>query len=128
MEEDVSISPNPVKIFLKNLVVEFLLSIVLLVVLSVLLSTTDLSESVINPSIIFISAFSILLGSFLSSRKIKAKGIIIGALQGIFYMLTLYLISSFSSMNFSIGTESIVMIVVGIICGGLGGIVGVNLK
>ncbi len=126
--EETSISPNILKIFFKNLGIEFLLSIILLVILSVLLSTTSLNENVINPSIIFISAFSILFGSFLSSKKIKTKGIIIGAIQGIIYMLILYLISSFSSMNFSIGTESITMILIGVVCGALGGIIGVNIK
>lgn len=126
--EETSSSPNILKTFLKNLGIEFLLSIILLVILSVLLSTTSLNENVINPSIIFISAFSILFGSFLSSKKIKTKGIIIGAIQGIIYMLILYLISSFSSMNFSIGTESITMILIGVVCGALGGIIGVNIK
>ncbi|MCI8310402.1 MAG: hypothetical protein HFJ45_09700 [Clostridia bacterium] len=40
----------------------------------------------------------------------------------------LYLTSSIASSNFSIGFESIVMILIGIASGALGGIIGVNLK
>ena len=128
MDEETTVLPNLFKVFFKNLMIEFVLSILLLILLAFLLSTTSLNENIINPSIIFISSFSILIGAFFSSVKIKTKGIVIGSLQGISYMLILYLISSFSNMNFSIGFESIVMITVGIICGALGGIVGVNYK
>lgn len=128
MEEKVISTSSSIKIFFKNLVLELLISILLLLVLSILLSTTNLSESVISSAIIFISSFSILLGGFLSSRKMKIKGIIIGVLQGISYMMILYIFSSLLSHNFSLGKESIVMILVGIMCGGIGGIIGANLK
>lgn len=128
MEEKVIVSGSSVKIFFKNLILEFLLSIILLLVLAVLLSNTNLNENIINSAIIFISSFSILLGGFLSSRKMKIKGIIAGILQGICYMLILYIFSSLMSHNFSLGKESIIMILVGILCGSVGGIIGANLK
>ncbi len=96
MEESIN-KTNHIMIFFKNLILEFLLTIIFLMILAILLSTTDLNENVINPCIIFISAFSILVGSFFSSRKIGKKGIVIGILQGLIYMLILYLFSSISS-------------------------------
>jgi putative membrane protein (TIGR04086 family) len=99
-----------------------------MLILSILLTSTSLDEDIINPAIIFISAFSILLGSFLSSKKIKLKGIIVGVIQGILYMAILYFVSSILSSNFKIGIESIAMISVGIVSGILGGIIGANLK
>ena len=96
MEENIN-KTNHIMIFFKNLILEFLLTIIFLMILAILLSTTDLNENVINPCIIFISAFSILIGSFFSSRKIGKKGIVIGMLQGLIYMLILYLFSSISS-------------------------------
>lgn len=96
MEESIN-KTNHIMIFFKNLILEFLLTIIFLMILAILLSTTDLNENVINPCIIFISAFSILVGSFFSSRKIGKKGIVIGMLQGLIYMLILYLFSSISS-------------------------------
>ena len=96
MEESIN-KTNHIMIFFKNLILEFLLTIIFLMILAILLSTTDLNENVINPCIIFISAFSILVGSFFSSRKIGKKGIVIGILQGLIYMLILYLSSSISS-------------------------------
>ena len=107
MEESTA---GSLKIFFKNLILEFLVSILLLLILSILLSTTNLSENIISSAIIFISSFSILLGGFLSSRKLKLKGIITGILQGLTYMIILYILSSLLSHDFSLGTESIAMI------------------
>ena len=117
----------PIKIFIKNLVIEFLITLILLMVLSILLSSTNLNENIINPSIVFISAFSILIGAFFSSRKIGKKGILIGFLQGLIYMTILYLFSSTSNGNFTLEISSLIMILISLICGIIGGILGVNI-
>ena len=100
----------------------------MLIILSILISTTNLSENVIKPCIVFISSFSILIGSFILSKKVKKNGIIYGSLLGFIYMLIIYIISSLMNMNFSLDLNSIIMIVIGIIGGAIGGIIGVNLK
>lgn len=128
MENEIKEGFSPLRIFTKNLIIEFVLTLFLLMLLSVLLSLTNISENIINPSIIFISAFSILIGSFFSARKIGTKGILIGILQGFIYMLILYLLSSISNSEFSVGMASIMMILISIACGAIGGILGVNLK
>ncbi len=128
MEETVkNLKTSSIKIFIKNLVIEFLLTLILLMILSILLSSTNLSENIINPSIVFISAFSILIGAFFSSRKIGKKGILVGLLQGLIYMIILYLFSSISNGNFKLGISSLVMILISLICGIIGGILGVNI-
>ena len=75
-----------------------------------------------------ISAFAISLGGFITSKKLEMKGILCGAMQGILYMVLLYLISSIASGNFSLKIEGIIMIIVGIVSGSVGGILGANLK
>ena len=127
-EEIKNPNSNLVKPFLKNLCLEFLFTIILLMALSIILSSTSVSENIINPSIIFISAFSILIGSFFTGKKIGNKGILIGILQGFVYMFILYLCSSILSNNFSLGISSIIMILISLICGAIGGILGVNLS
>lgn len=127
MEENIE-NKGIVKIFVLNTIIEFVLTIIMLFILSLLLSMTDLEEKVIEPAIIGITTFAILIGSFNISRKVKNKGFFIGIIQGIIYMLVLYLLSSFVSMDFSLGLRSLTMIGLGIFGGAIGGIVGVNLK
>lgn len=116
------------KNIIKGIFLSMLITIIMLLILSGLLCYTDISENLINPCIIFISAFSVLIGSFSIMKNIKEKGLIYGVLLGIIYMLIIYLLSSFISMDFSLGIGSILMIILGIISGALGGIIGVNVK
>ena len=118
---------NFLKIFLKAIIVSVFCSLFLILILSFLVSNTNLKENIINPSIIFISAVSILIGGFLVSKKIKKKGILWGALLGVIYMAIMYIVSSLMNMNFSIDMTAFMMIGFGILGGAIGGILGVNL-
>mgnify|MGYP006331830379 FL=1 len=51
-----------------------------------------------------------------------------GALVGGIYLLSIYLLSGLINQNFSLSTQSIIIIVAGMICGMFGGIIGVNKK
>ena len=77
-------------LYFKGILTSFILSLFLILILSIILSTTNVKESIINPGIIFISMFSILISSFIISKKIKKKGILNGAIFGVIYMLLLY--------------------------------------
>lgn len=116
------------KQFLKGMVFSIVITIIMLFILAGILCFTQVGENIIIPSIIFISAFSILIGSFIVMKKIKEKGLIYGILVGLIYMCIIYLISSFISMDFSLGIGSIIMIIFGILSGAIGGIIGVNVK
>ena len=105
-----------------------IISILGMFILALILSKTSVNDSIMGNVIIGISAFSICIGGFLSSRNLKIKGILCGILNGIFYMTILYLISSIASGNFSLAIEGIVMIIVWVISGAVGGIIGANLK
>ena len=114
-------------LFIKSIIISVLCSLFFILILSILLSTTDLKENIINPTVIFISSISTSIGGFLISKKIKKKGIIYGAILGIIYMLIMYIFSSITNMNFSLNLNAIIMIGFGILGGALGGILGVNL-
>ena len=120
-------NPNYVSAFLKAIFISICCSLIFIFVLSFLISSTNLNENIINPSVIFISAISILIGGFLASKKIKKRGILSGALVGIIYMLIMYMVSSLLNMNFSIDLNALIMIGFGILGGAIGGILGVNL-
>ena len=103
-------------------------SFLLLIIFAILLTFTEVSESMINPVIIVITAVSILIGSSIGNIKIQKNGLLNGAIIGAIYMITIYLISSILNWEFGLKIESIIMIAIGMIFGILGGIIGVNKK
>lgn len=115
-------------LMLKGLAISVGLTLLMILVLSMILSFTSVSENVIMPAVIFISSFCILIGGFLVAKRMENKGIVYGSILGLIYMLILYLVSSLINFNFSLNLNSFIMIALGIVGGAIGGILGVNLK
>lgn len=125
--EDISKEKNSLKI-IKGSIIAIILSVILLTIYALLLSYTTISENTMVPVIITITGISILVGSSISSMHIKRQGMVNGALVGLIYMLTLYVLSSILLSSFEINLKSVIMIGVGILAGMIGGIIGVNMK
>lgn len=121
----INLNNNIIKV-IKGSIISFLISIILLFIFASLLVYTSLQETTIKPVVIIISIVSILIGSSLSSIKIKKNGIINGALVGFIYILTLYILSSISFIGFNLNMYSIIMIIGAILSGMVGGVIGVN--
>ncbi len=119
---------NNVKNIFLGIGVAFLTTVITLIIVALLLSFSDVNESIEEPAIMIISALSGLLGGFMASRKIHKNGILNGGIIGISYFLILYLISSILNWNFVLSVKSIVMILVGVACAIAGGILGVNIQ
>lgn len=119
---------NKFLLMVKGIAISMILSLLMMLILSMVLSFSSVKENVIMPTVIFISAFSILVSSFLVAKRIESKGIIYGSLLGLIYMLMLYLLSSILNFDFSLNTNAVVMITFGIVGGAIGGVLGVNLK
>ena len=116
------------KNIVKGVGISLLLTVILLIIFSLILTYTTISENTINPVIMIITALSILIGSSLSNTKIKKNGLMNGGIIGGIYILLLYIVSSLLNWKFSLNIQSILMIVIGIVFGILGGIIGVNKK
>ena len=128
MENSDSVNNKSFINILKGLGIAFILTFIFLLILSLILTYSNVSEDIINPTIIIITALSILIGSSISNIKIKKNGLINGGIIGGVYIVLLYLFSSVFSMQFSLTIQSIIMIITGIVFGILGGIIGVNIS
>lgn len=111
---------------IKGIIISFITTIVFLLIFSIILTYTNISESFITPTIIVITAISIFIGSTISNSKIQKNGLLNGAIVGGIYLLIIYLISSIINQKFLVSMQSIIMIISGMICGMFGGILGVN--
>lgn len=125
MENKIKMNQNIFRV-IKGSGLAIIISLVLLLIYATLLTTTDISETTMPPVVMTISGISILIGSSISSLKIKKQGMLNGALVGMIYMILIYLLSSILLVGFTIDMKSIMMIGIGIIAGMIGGIIGVN--
>lgn len=119
---------NNIKVIIKGSIISFISLLIFLLIFSILLTYTNLEESTIPIATIIINTISILIGSSIATIHIKKNGIINGIVIGFIYMLLIYLISGILNSDFALPLQSILIILFGIIAGGIGGIIGVNIK
>ena len=115
-------------LILKGYFIALVISLVSLFIYATILVNTNIQENTIKPVVITITAISILIGSSISSLKIKKNGIVNGLCVGGIYLLSLYVLSSIAITGFCVNVGAIVMIGVGVLVGGIGGVIGVNLS
>lgn len=115
-------------VFAKGIIISFAITIILFYILGIILSCTSMPEKVINPGIIIITGVSILIATSIVTIKVHDKGMMRGGAIGATYFVLIYFISSLLLKNFDINVYSAIMFVVSFLCGGIGGIVGINLK
>lgn len=111
----------------KGVAIAIILSVICIFIYAVVLANTSVTEQTITPVVLTITGISILIGSSISSVKIKKNGILNGAFVGGLYILILYVLSSIAFCGFGFNLKSIIMIAIGIACGAIGGIIGVNM-
>ncbi len=125
--EESELKKNTIRI-LKGSILAIVLSLILLLIFAMLLAYTSLSETTMVPVVTVIAGISIFIGSTISTIKIRKNGLLNGSLVGLIYILLLYLCSSIYFASFSININSIIIICASVICGMIGGIIGVNLN
>jgi putative membrane protein (TIGR04086 family) len=128
-ESQVKQEHGRVVLFLKPVVFgvigSFIISIVLLGVISFVFTVQDIPQSAIMPLVFFAICGGAFVGGFFSSHLFKNKGLAIGALTGLLFFLILY-ITGVSMHQINVGSLAVLKLVLSIVFGALGGIVGVN--
>ena len=128
VSENFSENGNNIKKVIKGSAFSIIITLIGLLIYSIILSYTSVSESTIPTIVIIITAISILIGSTISTSNIKKNGIINGMFVGLIYIAIIYLLSSIVTGNFLLNITSIIMIITSVLTGALGGIIGVNKK
>lgn len=93
----------------------YLLTIIQILVYSIILANTSVSEKTIPICVFIFSVLSVFIASSIVCIKIKENGLKNGGLVGLFYILIIYIIGSILSGSFSLTTYSITTIIFNIL-------------
>ena len=113
---------------LKGEIIAFIINILGLIILSLVMTYSTISDTKIPPLVIAVNTLAILIGSSIATIKLEKKGIINGLIIGSLYIAIYLLISLIFAGSVSFSIKTILIITLGIIAGGIGGIIGVNLN
>ena len=111
---------------LKAVTFGLLATTVVLLLFSFLMCKKDVPFVLLNP----FSAGLLMLGSFISgylaARRIRERGMMVGALCGLMIFLMLMLASFMN--KFDVGLIALLKLIIAVVSGAIGGIIGVNAK
>lgn len=111
---------------LKAVTFGLLATTAVLLLFSFVMCKKDVPFVLLNP----FSAGLLMLGSFLSgylaARRIRERGMMVGALCGLI-IFSLLMLASFMS-RFDVGLAALIKLVISVVSGAIGGIIGVNAK
>lgn len=113
---------------LKTVIFSYLVSAILLFLGSILATFQAFSDQAIAIIANSVTALGVFLCGFMSGRHFASRGLIFGAICGIIYALLLMIIGNLASGTMSFGTEALTALGIGILCGAVGGIVGINTR
>ena len=111
----------------KNMVVCFLISVILLALCALVLTFFPMEkmDEIVPILIVGICTFA---GGYRQARRVGRRGIICGGISGVVYMALLYLIGAVVLGDFSFNSSNALSMVIGIGCGAIGGMLGINKK
>lgn len=115
-------------IYGKGILAAFIFALLILVVLTLLITYTNISESIIPMTTSIVMLISTLISGMYTGSKLKKKGWLHGVIVGIIYMTIIIIMSWGLISDFKFEMYILYKSLIGIIVAGIGGIIGVNLK
>lgn len=113
---------------IKTVLIAYCISVALLFLVAVLAAFQAFSDRAIAIGANLVTAVGVLLCGFMSGRHFSSKGLVFGALSGVIYSGILCIIGALASKTPTFGTSAVTALTIGLICGAVGGIVGINTK
>lgn len=110
-----------------GLPISLLLTVLGLLLLSLLLAYTGLSEQAADLISRLLSPITVFIGALVLGGRCSSKGWLSGILLGLFYAVVLYAFRSFGYGCFSVDGAFLVSVLLTLAAGILGGSLGINL-
>ena len=113
---------------IKFIFISYVVSFLMVLILSALVVYTDLPEAFCGPSIKVITFFGAFLSAFLTSRASDGRGWLCGAVSGCANIALLSLLGTAIYGTSVLSASNVLGAFYGLLAGGAGGIVGINTK
>ena len=121
-------SSNLVWVFFKGIIAAYIFVLFIFLIMALIITYTNISETLIPMLASITMIVSASISGMYVGTKTKKKGWLNGAIEGLFYVILLIFMSWIFMKDFSMDRYVLFKSIIGVASGGLGGIIGVNLK
>ncbi len=112
----------------KNLLICLLLTVVILFLMSVVAVFASLQAAAVSLMVSVITYLCVGICGFRCARRSGSNGLLMGAVSGLSYAVVLYLVGAIVFGELSFNTSILLTMLICVLCGGVGGVIGVNTK
>ncbi len=116
------------QVYVKGVIVACIVALLLFAILALLITYTNISESIIPAGILAILSISGLISGVYVGANLKTKGWLNGILIGFIFIGFIFLIGCILNKEILFELSFLYKLIIGIVAGGIGGMIGVNLK
>ena len=113
---------------LKGLIISYILTAAVFLIYALLITYTDVTEEHISTAALITTVIVCVICGFITARSASSRGLIWGIISGVLYALLMFITGFLLIPSFVPTSKFIVMSVLAAAAGGLGGIIGINLK
>lgn len=113
---------------IKAVLFSYAVSAALLVLCALAATYACLSDRAIGVMVNIVTAVATVMCGFLSGRRSNKGGLLCGALCGSVYTVLLCVLGGLVFRDFRLGASALTALAIGVLCGGVGGIMGINTK
>ncbi|AKN32479.1 membrane protein [Clostridium carboxidivorans P7] len=105
----------------------FIITVVLLLIFAVIMTFTEISETVSSTFYLLTTLLSIIYGTIYAVRKTNSRGFLVGIMVTLLYLMVIYVVSVISGNSAVIGYNRIARFLLALVVGAASGIVARNL-
>jgi len=105
----------------------YIITALVFIVYALLLTYTGISEKNNTAVVLVTMAMSLVAGGIKSASSARQRGLVWGVVTGVLYVAVMVAAGLFLIPGYTLGSKTLVCLLLGIGSGGLGGIIGVNL-
>lgn len=129
-QEKIVITEEKSQIFklFSGVLIAYAITCIIFIGYAILLTYTSMTEQGITLVVTITTVISALVAGFDSAKGAKEKGWFWGITAGLIYALILVAIGAWIGEGFAFDVRSVSLIILSIAGGGLGGVIGINLK
>ena len=113
---------------LKTVAISHIISLVLLFFAAILATFNSMSNTGISVLANIVTALGTVFAGFSAGRHFSGKGLLFGAGCGAIYTVILCIIGNIISGSINFGASFLTALLIGVLCGAVGGIAGINTK
>ena len=112
----------------KTVFVSYIISVAILFLAAIFATYRSMSDTGICILANIVTALGTLISGFTAGRHFAGKGLLFGAGCGVIYTVILCIIGNIVSGTINLGVSVLTAIVIGVLCGAVGGIIGINTR